>query len=85
MSMSPEPSSGERASDRLVGELSSWLAGHRTVEQLREAVDAVPLAELPPGERHAVQELHDELVARRSRARIEVAVRETMEALALGE
>ncbi len=83
--MSPEPSSGERASDRLVGELSSWLAGHRTVEQLREAVEAVPLAELPPGERNAVQELHAELVARGSRARLEVAVRETMEALALGE
>jgi hypothetical protein len=85
MSTSPDASSGERASDRLVGELSSWLAGHRTVEQLRQAVDAVPLGELPPGERHAVQELHDELAAQGSRARLEVAVRETMEALALGE
>ena len=83
--MSPEPSSDERASDRLVGELSSWLAGHRTFEQLREAVEAVPLGELPPGERGAVQELHEEIVARRSRARIEVVVRETMEVLALGE
>ncbi len=85
MSTSPDPSSGERASDRLVGELSSWLAGHRTIEQLRQAVDAVPLAQLPPGERNAVQELHEELAARGSRARLEVAVRETMEALALGE
>jgi hypothetical protein len=85
MSMSPEESSGERASDRLVGELSSWLAGHRTLEQLRDAVEAVPLAELPPGERGAVDELREELDSRRSRARLEVAVREAMEALALGE
>jgi hypothetical protein len=83
--MTPDPSSGERASDRLVGELSSWLAGHRTLEQLREAVDAVPLAELPPGEQGAVHELRAELGSRRSRARLEVAVREAMEALALGE
>jgi aryl-alcohol dehydrogenase-like predicted oxidoreductase len=85
MSMSPDPSSRERASDRLVGELSSFLAGHRTAEQLREAVEAVPLEELPPGERDAVQELHEELERRRSRVQLEVAVRETMEALALGE
>jgi hypothetical protein len=85
MSMSPEPSADERASDRLVGELSSWLAGHRSAEELRAAVEAVPLAELAPGERDAVHELHEELVAGRSRARIEVVVRETMEVLALGE
>ena len=83
--MSPEPTSDERASDRLVGELSSWLAGHRTVEQLRAAVEAVPPAELAPGEQDAVAELHQELLAGRSRARLEVVVRETMEVLALGE
>ena len=85
MSTSPDSSSGERASDRLVGELSSWLAGHRSAEELRAAVEAVPLAELAPGERDAVHELHEELVAGQSRARIEVVVRETMEVLALGE
>ena len=83
--MSPDPTSDERASDRLVGELSSWLAGHRTVDQLREAVEAVSAAELAPGERDAVGELHQELVAGSSRARLEVVVRETMEVLALGE
>ena len=83
--MSPEPTADERASDRLVGELSSWLAGHRTVEQLRAAVEAVPPSELAPGEQDAVHELHEELVAGGSRARLEVVVRETMEVLALGE
>jgi hypothetical protein len=64
---------------------ASTRTGESAAEQLREAVDAVLLAELPPGELDAVHELHEELVAGRSRARIEVVVRETMEVLALGE
>ena len=83
--MNPEPNANERASDRLVGELSSWLAGHRTKEQLRAVVEALPLDELEPGEREAVDELRDVLETGRPRPQLEVAVREAMEALALGE
>ena len=84
MPTSGEPAD-ERASDRLVAELSSWLAGHRTTDQLRAVVEGVPLDELEPGEQEAVDELRDVLDAGRPRPQLEVAVREAMEALALGE
>ena len=85
MSTNPERAAHERASDALVHELSRWLAGHASVPELRDAVERVPLAELAPGEREAVEELREELASPRSHAQLEVAVRETLEALALGE
>ena len=85
MSTNPDAARGARAGDVLVGALSTWLAGHTSVDELRAAVAAVPLSELAPGEREAVEELLVELRAGGSPAQLEVAVRETLEALALGE
>ena len=85
MSTNPERSAHERASDALVHELSRWLAGHASVADLREVVERAPLAELAAGEREAVEELREELLSPRSGAQVEVTLRETLEALALGE
>ena len=85
MSTNPERAAHERASDALVHELSRWLAGHASVADLREAVEGTPLGELAPGKREAVEELREELRSPRSGAQVEVAVRETLEALALGD
>lgn len=74
MSTSPE--------NRLVNALSHWLARHVGDDQLRrELADADGLA---PEQAEAVAELRDALDAGSSRQQLEVAVRETLEALAMG-
>jgi hypothetical protein len=76
MSTSPE--------DRLVNVLSQWLARHVDDDELRRELEAVDPSTLGPDQREAVQELRDQLGALDGRADLEVVVRETLEALALG-
>lgn len=76
--MSPE--------DRIVTLLSRWLARHLDNVQLREQIVAAGREELSPDQLVALDELLDELAraAPKARGGVEVAVRETLEALALG-
>jgi hypothetical protein len=78
MSTSPE--------DAIVALLSRWLARHLDNAQLRAAVLEVDRAGLPPDQAEAVDGLLAELdgVAPDARGAVEVAVREALEALALG-
>jgi hypothetical protein len=82
MSTSPDPIR-ERPDDLLVNQLSQWLARHIGDEDLRRIVDEVGTDELAPDQAEAVEELRSAL-DRSTRGELEVAVRETMEALALG-
>jgi hypothetical protein len=71
--------------DRIVNLLSRWLAGHLDTPELRRELAQVGIDELDAGRREAVEELLAELEAEpRGRGRLEVVVRETIEALALG-
>ena len=75
----------EATSDRLVNVLSQWLAGHVSHDELRRTLDDEPLDELPGEGRELVDELRGELEGGpASRGDVEMLVRETMEALALG-
>ncbi|HEY7603923.1 MAG TPA: hypothetical protein VH760_06640 [Gaiellaceae bacterium] len=76
--MSPE--------DRLVGILSRWLARHVGNDQLRAEIEAAGRAGLSPGQLEAVDELLAELdrAGPSGRGDLEMVVRETLEALALG-
>jgi hypothetical protein len=76
--MSPE--------DAIVALLSRWLARHLDNGQLRAAILAAGHDGLSAEQVEAVDELLAELegVARHERGVVEVAVRETLEALALG-
>ena len=86
MSTSPDRGAG-RADDRLVTLLSHWLTRQLGNDELRRAVAEIDDAELAPGQQAAVAELVEELDAAQPGARgtLEMAVRETLEALALGE
>ena len=68
--------------DRLVTLLSRWLARHVSDDELRREVEAANLDELDPGQAEAVQELRDSFG--NGRGDLEMTVRETLEALALG-
>jgi hypothetical protein len=72
--MSPE--------DEIVNLLSRWLARHVDDAQLYERVAAVRSAELADGHAQAVDELLEALGGGAPRPELEVAVRETLEALA---
>jgi hypothetical protein len=76
--MSPE--------DRIVTLLSRWLARHLDNARLRTEVEAAGREGLSPAQAEAVDELLAELAraAPNERGDVEVAVRETLEALALG-
>ncbi|HZO62000.1 MAG TPA: hypothetical protein VFB35_03380 [Gaiellaceae bacterium] len=78
MSTSPE--------DRIVGLLSRWLARHLDNAQLRAGVAAAGRHGLSPGQAEAVEELVAELerAGPTERGDVEMVVRETLEALALG-
>jgi hypothetical protein len=82
--MSTSPETSARPDDTLVTELSRWLAGHTSDEQLATRIEHVGTDGLDPGQAEAVEELLEELRAGRERAELEVPVRETIEALALG-
>ena len=75
MSTSPE--------DRLVNLLSRWLARHVSTDALRSGIAEVGTAGLEPGQVEAVAELVEALDSAGPGA-LDVAVRETLEALALG-
>jgi hypothetical protein len=76
MSTSPE--------NQLVNVLSHWLARHvDNVELLRE-LEAVDTSALTSAQSEAVQELREELTSSNGRGDLEMAVRETLEAIALG-
>jgi hypothetical protein len=74
----------EATSDRLVNLLSQWLARHVSSEEVEHFLVEQPLDDIPPEERELVQELRAELEGGASRGDVEMLVRETMEALALG-
>jgi hypothetical protein len=82
MSTSPDPSR-ERPDDLLVNQLSQWLARQIGDEDLRRVVEDVGTDALAPEQAEAVDELRGAL-DRASGPELEVVVRETMEALALG-
>ena len=74
--MSPE--------DQVVNVLSQWLARHVDDDELRRQVEAVDLAALGPEQSEAVRELRAELSGSNGRGDLEMVVRETLEAVALG-
>jgi hypothetical protein len=75
MSTSPE--------DRLVNLLSRWLARHVSDDALRSGIAEIGTTGLEPGQREAVDELVEALDGAGG-GKLDVAVRETLEALALG-
>ncbi len=72
--------------DPIIAALSRWLAGHVDNERLRGAIESTDRRGLAPAQADAL----DELLAELERAgptrggELQVAVRETLEALALG-
>ncbi|MGZ4402180.1 MAG: hypothetical protein ACXVRI_04965 [Gaiellaceae bacterium] len=76
MSTSPE--------NHLVNVLSLWLARHVDNAELLRELEAVDTSELSPTQAEAVQELREEVVSTNGRADLEMVVRETLEAVALG-
>lgn len=76
MSMSPE--------NQLVNALSQWLARHLDNAALKGELDALDLAQLSADQREAVEELREELASTNGHGELEMIVRETLEAVALG-
>jgi hypothetical protein len=76
MSTSPE--------NHLVNVLSHWLARHVDNTELLRELEATDTSALTPVQREAVSELREELVSRNGRGDLEMVVRETLEAIALG-
>jgi hypothetical protein len=76
MSTSPE--------SHIVNVLSHWLARHVDNAELLRELDALDMSALTPAQTEAVQELREELTSTNGRGDLEMAVRETLEAVALG-
>jgi len=76
MSTSPE--------NQLVNLLSHWLARHVDNAELLRELEAADTSTLSPTQAEAVQELREELVSTNGRGDLEMVVRETLEAIALG-
>jgi hypothetical protein len=78
MSTSPE--------DRIVNALSRWLAGHVDNDELKGAIAQAEPEQLSAPQAEALEELRAELegAGATRRGDLEKAVRETLEALALG-
>jgi hypothetical protein len=76
MSTSPE--------NQLVNVLSHWLARHIDNAELLRELQAVDTSALSPTQADAVQELREELASTKGRGDLEMVVRETLEAIALG-
>ena len=76
MSTSPE--------NHLVNVLSQWLARHVDNAELLRELDAVDTSALSSAQAEAVQELREEVVSTNGRGDLEMVVRETLEAIALG-
>jgi hypothetical protein len=73
-----------RPDDDLVTLLSQWLARHVDDDELRAGVSAFDADGLSEPQRQALGELRDELDDGIDRGQLEMVVRETLEALALG-
>jgi hypothetical protein len=75
-----------RPEDRIVSVLSHWLAGHVDNTELRRTLEQIGTEGLGAGETEAVEELLEQLARARpgERGGLEMLVRETVEALALG-
>ncbi len=69
---------------RLVTLLSHWLARHASNEELLRGLEEADADALEPGQATAVEELRQELRSTNGPAELEMVVRETLEALALG-
>jgi hypothetical protein len=84
MSMSPEPVA--RPEDEIVSTLSRWLAFHVGNHELRARLRAIGTAGLGADQAAAVEELLAELESapEGTRGELEMLVRETLEAVALG-
>jgi hypothetical protein len=76
MSTSPE--------NHLVNVLSHWLARHVDNAELLRELEAVDTSTFSPAQIEAVKELREEVVSTNGRGELEMVVRETLEALALG-
>ena len=76
MSTSPE--------NHLMNVLSHWLARHVDNAELLRELDAVDTSALSSAQAEAVQELREEVVSTNGRGDLEMVVRETLEAVALG-
>ena len=76
MSTSPE--------NHLVNVLSHWLARHVDNAELLRELEGVDASGLSPAQAEAVQELREEIVSTNGRGDLEMVVRETLEAVALG-
>ena len=76
MSTSPE--------NHIVNVLSHWLARHVDNAELLRELDALDTSALTPAQAEAVRELREELTSTNGRGDLEMAVRETLEAVALG-
>lgn len=76
MSTSPE--------NHIVNVLSHWLARHVDNAELLRELDALDTSAFAPAQAEAVQELREELTSTNGRGDLEMAVRETLEAIALG-
>jgi hypothetical protein len=82
MSTSPEPV--ERDGDQIVNLLSQWLARHVGDLELRERIEAIGTDALSKDQADAVEDVLEALRNGAPRGELEVAVREALEALALG-
>jgi hypothetical protein len=76
MSTSPE--------NHIVNVLSHWLARHLDNAELLRELEAVDTSALTHAQSEAVEELREELVSTNGRGDLEMVVRETLEAVALG-
>ena len=70
--------------DHLVNVLSHWLARHVDNAGLLRELEAVDMSALSPAQAEAVEELREEIVSTNGRGDLEMVVRETLEAVALG-
>jgi hypothetical protein len=86
MSTSPEPSRAPRPEDEIVSALSYWLAFHLGNAELRARLVAIGTDGLSDDQEAAVAELLGELehAPEGTRGPLEMLVRETLEAVALG-
>ena len=86
MSTSPEPARLPRPEDEVVSALSHWLAFHLGNAELRERLRAIGGDGLSAAQAAAIEELLEELAhaSEGTRGALEMHVRETLEAVALG-
>jgi hypothetical protein len=86
MSTSPEPAPLPSTDGEIVSALSRWLAFHLGNAELRTRLAGIGTDGLSPDQSAAVEELRNELedAPEGTRGSLEMLVRETLEAVALG-